>query len=125
MAILYKYTFLNVSIQNRDSGRQKNDRGGGSIKKKFIKGRRSCFYQGKKIGGFSGPPDSFSSASPAERVKWYFAKSFCQDFAGHCATEIEAICSWRKVAKEIFKAKFFDCVHHARKTLARTACTLS
>ena len=81
-------------------------------------------YQGKKIGD-SVAPDSLSSASPAEGVKWYFAKSFCQDFAGHCATEIEAICSWRKVAKEIFKAKFFDCVHHARKILARTACTLS
>ena len=55
MAILYKYTFLNVSIQNRDSGRQKNDRGGGSIKKKFIKGRRSCFYQGKKLGDSVAP----------------------------------------------------------------------
>ena len=89
--------------------------GGRGIKRSLLKG--------KKLDSVA--PDTLSSAGPAERFKWYFAKSFCKDFAGHCATEIEAICSWRKVAKEIFKAKFFDCVHHARKTLARTACTLS
>ena len=92
----------------------------------FIQGRRSCFYQGKKLGDSVAPlAPSVPPVLQQESSGMYFAKSFYKDFAGHCATEIEAICSWRKVAKEIFKAKFFDCVHHARKTLARTACTLS